>query len=430
MDRVRFCRPEEWRSWLHNNHGRSGGAWLATFRKGRGPYLAPADANTIALHYGWYHAHRTPSEGDLIQHLYRPRRRFIPWSEKDRAETTKQIDAGLIHPAGLRVARMAQADGSWDIGDRARLGRVPLDLLESLDHAPETRGRFDLLDPRVKNQLLKQLTIDSRWHPERRVDLIGQVLKTVDQLDPAEPWWAPPPPAEHGHVDLDISKRILSRFKRVHQTAGRFALIGPSGLSKTWSASQFVRLNPNSTAIVRTSGGAAASWTEMQRELTRAARGLGATRPHVSERLAGVDLGFALASAVADARSLKGGTLRGHGIVADGVTFIIDDAQSLSKTVLARLLLPDAAIASEPVGLILIGTPELTERLDAVEGSAGSSTIQVERQTLAADDLTSEDMQRALAAWGIAGLSDQDAVLEKLRMTGTRSLRALKRLAG
>ena len=250
MDHVEVTDLEEWRAWLDQHHDQSPGAWLVSFRKGRGPYVGPYEANNEALRYGWFHAHRLRVDDLRIRHLYRPRRRYLPWSPSDRIETVKQIEAGYIHGAGLRRAREAQEDGSWDIGDEIRTGSIPLDLMEALDCRPDTRARFDLIDPAAKNQLLRQLSLDTGQRRGRRAELIEQLMNTVDRIDPLAPWWVPKKQFADDWVALAISGRLIGMFENAHEVNGALALTGPPGLGKSRSAAEFLRRNPKVAASV------------------------------------------------------------------------------------------------------------------------------------------------------------------------------------
>lgn len=428
MDHVEVTSLEQWRAWLDQHHDQSPGAWLVSFRKGRGPYVGPYEANNEALRYGWFHAHRLRVDDLRIRHLYRPRRRYLPWSPSDRIETVKQIEAGYIHAAGLRRAREAQEDGSWDIGDEIRTGSIPLDLMEALDWRPDTRARFDLIDPAAKNQLLQQLSLDTGQRRGRRAELIEQLMNTVDRIDPLAPWWVPKKQFADDWVALAISGRLIGMFENAHEVNGALALTGPPGLGKSRSAAEFLRRNPKVAASVYLTPGSERSWSKMRRSLTKAARALGAVRPHVGDAVSGKDAAHALASAVRAKRSSSGGAFRGEQAGMEGPTFVIDDAQRLTDRILRKVLALNDMIRPERAGVILLGTPDLAERLDAIRQSLPAHACSVALHRLTAADLTPDDMLRFLQARGVDDPSVQLAVVHRLKREGAWSLRAIDRL--
>lgn len=426
MDHVEITDLEEWRAWLEQHHDRSLGAWLITFRKGRGPYVGTYRANNEALRYGWFDQHQSPVDDIRVKHLYRPRRPFLPWSRSDRFETEKLIDSGRIHATGLRRAYLARSDGSWIADDAARTSQSPLDLMDALDRETNLRDKFDLLAPGLKNLILRQLATGSRSRNIPRPQLIEEILDTLNRLPAARPWWTASPEPEEDFFPLSISKHCFAMFETVHRTAGTVAIYGPPGLGKSRSAREFIRQNDNAVAPVRLPAGHRISWLDTQRAILAAVRDLGATRSHFGRGETAKEVQALLAFAISDLSTCAGGTWRGPSARVSQITVVVDDAQRLSQPALQGLLQRNGpiGIGSCPVGLVLLGTPVLRSRvIAAVEWPRSRHhTMPIEVVELGVDDLSPADMRLFLRR---AGLPDeaQKGVVRYLRSSALWSLR-------
>lgn len=426
MDHVEITDLEEWRAWLKQHHDQSLGAWLTTFRKGRGPYVGTYEANNEALQYGWFDQHQSPVDYMRVRHLYRPRRPFLPWSRSDRFETEKLIDNGRIHATGLKRAQLAQSDGSWIAGDAARTSPLPLDLMDALDRETDLRDRFDLLAPGPKNLILRQLATGSQSRTTSRSQLIEEILGTLNRLPATRPWWTASPEPEEAFFPLSISKHCFAMFETVHRTAGTVAIYGPPGLGKSRSAREFIRQNESAVVPVRLPAGDRISWLDTQRSILTAVRGLGATRPHFDQGKTAKEVQALLAGAISDLSTCMGGTRRGPSARVSRITVVVDDAQRLSQPALQGLLHRNGPIGtgSCPVGLVLLGTPVFRNRvIAAIEGQRSlHHTMPIEFVELGVDDLSSADMRLFLRR---AGLPDeaQKWVVRYLRTSALWSLR-------
>lgn len=433
MEYLEASLLDEWREWLDDHHNRSPGAWLITFRKGHGPYVPPYDANNIALRYGWYGVRQDAVDDQRVKHLYCPRHRYFPWSTPDRFETNKQVKAGTIHAAGLACVLRAQRDGSWWIEDRMVVRPLPIDLIFALDEVPSLREKFHLLDPTRRSSLLARLAADTGRTKKSREQAIGRLIAVLVQLHVSGRWWADADSVRNEHIKFDLSERLIGMFERAHEAASTLVLTGPPGLSKSWSAAEFVARTPGAAAAAALPAGDDISWVQTQQSLIRSARTLGAGRPDAG--LPSVRANAAkLSSAIVSSRTYLRGLHRGRSSPALKITFVLDDAQRLSDDALGRLLEFVDLHAPFPIGLVLIGTPSLRKRLTVGPGQGVGLPSAHELYSLKPGDLSKDDMICFLAAKGLADAALRHRVADQLTKEGAWSLRkaqqAVERLSG
>ncbi len=92
----------EWRAWLLENHGRSTGVWLVSFKKGTGkPRFEYDEAVEEALCFGWIDS--KPNKLDATRSLlwFAPRKAKTGWSKPNKERVERLLAAGLMQPAGL-----------------------------------------------------------------------------------------------------------------------------------------------------------------------------------------------------------------------------------------------------------------------------------------------------------------------------------------
>ncbi len=131
-----------WRAWLEANHASARGAWLVTWRAGRGhPALAYEDAIEEALCFGWVDSTGGRFDEDRGRLYFAPRKARSAWAATNKARVERLIAAGLMRPAGLAAIELAKANGSWTVLDPVERLEVPADLAAALEaHAAGRRA--------------------------------------------------------------------------------------------------------------------------------------------------------------------------------------------------------------------------------------------------------------------------------------------------
>jgi uncharacterized protein YdeI (YjbR/CyaY-like superfamily) len=167
-----------WRAWLAANHATSGGAWLVTWRPGRGhPVLDYEAAIEEALCFGWVDSTGGRLDEDRGKLYFAPRKARSAWAATNKARVERLVAAGLMAPAGLAAIERAKANGSWTALDGIERLEVPEDLQAALEARPPAAGRFAAFPPSARKQMLWWVAQARRV--ETRTARIAEIVETA-----------------------------------------------------------------------------------------------------------------------------------------------------------------------------------------------------------------------------------------------------------
>ena len=99
---IFFAGPEEFRSWLAQNHDSATELWMGLYKKHvpeRG--LTWEKAVLEALCYGWIDSVAQRIDGDAVRQRWTPRKPGSNWSRINVASVERLIAEGRMQPAGL-----------------------------------------------------------------------------------------------------------------------------------------------------------------------------------------------------------------------------------------------------------------------------------------------------------------------------------------
>lgn len=100
-----FKSRAAWRRWLDKNHASSPGIWMVFPKKHTGRNRVPyADTVEEALCFGWIDSLVRTIDDDLYAQKFTPRNPKSLWSEINRKRYAQLKKAGLLAPAGVRMA--------------------------------------------------------------------------------------------------------------------------------------------------------------------------------------------------------------------------------------------------------------------------------------------------------------------------------------
>lgn len=140
----RFRCGEEWRRWLHENHGGENEVWVV-IQKVRSPDegLRYEEAVDEAMCFGWIDGvMRRLNDHEFVQR-FSPRRQRSIWSRINRDRAERLIEEGKMTGEGLRAIEEAKSNGRWDKAYTSREPpETPDDLLEALKGNPEAHRNF------------------------------------------------------------------------------------------------------------------------------------------------------------------------------------------------------------------------------------------------------------------------------------------------
>lgn len=140
------------RNWLFDNHASAASAWLITYKKHTGHYLAYGDLIEELLCWGWIDSKSRSVDADRTSVLITPRNPKSAWSAINKANVEKARANGAMTPASEARVAEAQANGMWKfLNDVERL-EVPDDLTAALGRL---RSDWEAYPRSVKRGALK-----------------------------------------------------------------------------------------------------------------------------------------------------------------------------------------------------------------------------------------------------------------------------------
>jgi uncharacterized protein YdeI (YjbR/CyaY-like superfamily) len=143
-----------WRAWLEANHASETGAWLVSWRRGRGPRVEYEEAVEEALCFGWIDSQGGNIDDARSRQYFAPRKAQSGWAATNKARIERLIATGLMRPAGLAAIERAKANGSWRLLDDVEQGIVPDDLAAALAAHPPAAANFDAFPKSAKRAML------------------------------------------------------------------------------------------------------------------------------------------------------------------------------------------------------------------------------------------------------------------------------------
>lgn len=157
-EEVEVTSRAEWRAWLADNHHRSSGIWLVTWKKSAGAKHVPyGDLVEEALCFGWVDSQARGVDAERSSITMTPRRPRSGWSKPNRDRIERLEAAGLMHPAGATVVAAARTDGSWEMLMGIEQLIEPAPLAAALDADAEARRGWELLPRSARRATLQQL---------------------------------------------------------------------------------------------------------------------------------------------------------------------------------------------------------------------------------------------------------------------------------
>lgn len=184
---VQFDRVEEWEAWLAEHHATSTGVWLRLAKKKPGVQsLTLAEAQDVALCYGWVDSQAKGYDEESWALRFTPRRAKSKWSKVNRERVARLIAAGRMQPAGLAAITAAQADGRWDAAyDSPKNATVPPDLQAALDASPAASAFFATLDSRNRYAILHRIaTVKQAATRAKRIRQYVEMLARQEKIHP------------------------------------------------------------------------------------------------------------------------------------------------------------------------------------------------------------------------------------------------------
>lgn len=149
----------EWRAWLAENHTRTEGVWLVSYKKATGkPRFEYDEAVEEALCFGWIDSKGNKLDEERSLLWFAPRKAKTGWSKPNKERVEKLLAAGAMTPAGLAKVEAAKADGTWTALDSIEALEVPPDLAAALAGYPTATAYFEAFPRSVKRGILEWIS--------------------------------------------------------------------------------------------------------------------------------------------------------------------------------------------------------------------------------------------------------------------------------
>lgn len=178
---------DAWRSWLLENHERSQGVWLVTYKKSTGkPRIDYDTAVEQALCFGWIDSKPSKLDAERAMLWFAPRKSKTGWSKPNKERIARMRSAGLMHAAGLAKVAQAELDGSWSSLDAIEALEVPQDLAAALAAMPPAEDHFAAFPRSVKRGILEWIHTAKR--AETRQQRIMETTRLAARNERANQW--------------------------------------------------------------------------------------------------------------------------------------------------------------------------------------------------------------------------------------------------
>ena len=196
-----FASEAAFEAWLAAHHDSEPEIWIKVHKKGSGlPSVSPLQALDVALCWGWIDGQRKGFEERSYLQRYVPRGRKSTWSQINRRNVARLVDAGRMTPHGQRQVDAAKADGRWEAAyapiREATVETVPADLRAAIEANGRARKTFATLDK--FNLFALAFRVNAMKTPAGRARKIASLVETLARGEPVVAKAAPKPAKRSG----------------------------------------------------------------------------------------------------------------------------------------------------------------------------------------------------------------------------------------
>jgi len=171
---------EDFRKWLEENHKSKKEIWLIQYKKAtKKPSINYVEAVEEALCFGWIDSLVRRLDDDRFARKFTPRKPDSKWSDLNVRRYERVKAAGLLAPAGERLAPTSNraVRPSIDIS-----GGSP-DLEKALRKNPRARATFESLAPSYQRRYVGWIELAKREETkQKRIEEAIRVLEKGEKL--------------------------------------------------------------------------------------------------------------------------------------------------------------------------------------------------------------------------------------------------------
>lgn len=177
----------EWRSWLEQNHMRSKGIWLISYKKATGKSRFDYDeAVEEALCFGWIDSKPNKLDAERSLLWFAPRKPGTGWSKLNKERVERLIQQGLMMSPGLAKVEAAKVDGSWVALDAIEALEIPSDLEQAFADYESAKQNFEAFPKSVKRGILEWIISAKKL--ETRAKRVQQTAQLAAENKRANQW--------------------------------------------------------------------------------------------------------------------------------------------------------------------------------------------------------------------------------------------------
>lgn len=177
---------QEWREWLAENHDSKTSIWLVQYKKDTQiPSISWSDAVDEALCFGWIDSTRKSLDESRFIQFFTRRKPTSTWSKINKTKVAKLIEAGSMHPAGLKTIEIAKENGTWNILDSVEELLIPNDLDEALKSNDGVKDFFLSQSKSVRKMMLHWIVMAKRDETrQKRILEVAEAARKGIKLKP------------------------------------------------------------------------------------------------------------------------------------------------------------------------------------------------------------------------------------------------------
>ncbi len=192
-----FATEKAFETWLAKHHDKETELYLRIYKKDSGVRsITPAQAIDVALCWGWIDGLRKSYDELSFLQRYSPRKAKSVWSDINRANVARLIEAKRMTPQGLRHVEAAQADGRWDAAYKgSRTMTMPEDLMNAIEADAAALATFQKLDKQNRYALAFRLgNLRTEAGRKKKIATFVEMLRRGEMIHPRPSKSAAPAP--------------------------------------------------------------------------------------------------------------------------------------------------------------------------------------------------------------------------------------------
>jgi uncharacterized protein YdeI (YjbR/CyaY-like superfamily) len=171
--------------WLAQNHDSADEVWIRIFKKSTGkPTITPVEAIDAVLCWGWIDAIKKSWDDESFVQRYCPRRPKSVWSQINRDNVARLVEAGLMTEHGLAHVDKAKADGRWDAAYTMSMD-PPADLLAAIRANADASATYDRLTSQNRFALIFRVNnLKTAAARQRKIEGFVEMLSRGETIYP------------------------------------------------------------------------------------------------------------------------------------------------------------------------------------------------------------------------------------------------------